>query len=313
LSGGAWKRNGLVRSVKLSLKISKYWPLTAAVIFQLALGYLDHRLGGEARSISLYAIPVFGVALYFSYPLSLTFATGTSIIYLLAGGLDDWQISLNETLDVIFLLGVAVLLSKLVEEHRSVRQIAVHDALTRLYNHAFIVSEVDREVERSHRYGRAMALLMIDIDHFKDYNDTYGHQQGDIVLRETGYILKSQVRATDTVGRYGGEEFAVVLPETNLVQGKLVGERLRSALATHSSKHKGIMRTIYISVGVATCTPGTRSAEMIFEQADQALYEAKRRGRDQVVAFTPGMESLPPESQGATHGRRSSDHSADSG
>jgi len=273
--------------------------LVGAALFQIFLGFLDHKLGAGARSISLYAIPVFGIALYFRYVESLAFATGTAIIYLLAGGISDWRLNLTEALDVVFLLGVAVILAKLMEEHRHISQIAVHDTLTGLFNHAFIVSEIGREIERAHRYGRAMSLLMIDIDHFKQYNDTYGHQQGDVVLREVAYILKSQVRVSDTVGRYGGEEFAIVLPETNLAQAKIAAERLRNAVPSHTSKHKGIMRPIYISVGVATCTPGTRSAANLIEQADRALYEAKRRGRNQVVAFTPGMDLLSAEAPSA--------------
>ncbi len=277
----------------MTLRIPKYLIIILATVFQLVNALLDYRLGGQSRLVSLYSIAVLGVAISLSYHESLLFTGLTAVVYLIAGHHPQLPFTLAEAMDIVFLFGITILMSKLMSEHRNVRQIAVHDPLTGLYNHAFILNEVQREIERSHRYGRAMSVVMLDIDHFKRYNDTYGHLQGDVVLRETAYILRSKLRTTDMIGRYGGEEFAAVLPEANLTQARMVAERLRTGVTEHSTKHRGIMIPIHISLGVATCTPGTKTGEILIEQADQALYEAKRKGRNQVVVFTPGMAEMP--------------------
>lgn len=276
------------------LRIPKYIVVLCTVLVQLLNVLLDWQFHGVTHSISAYAIPVIAVAMFLRYTESLLFTVGTSILYIIAGyhnaGYNDGiSFALPEAMDLVFLFVVTMLISKLMDEHRNVSQMAINDPLTGLFNHAFLFKQIEKELDRAHRYGRAMSLVMVDIDNFKQYNDTFGHQQGDVVLREAAYILRSHVRSTDIVGRYGGEEFGVVLPETNLGQARVVGERLRTGVGEHSAKSKGIQGTIHISAGIATCTPGTRTAEALVEQADQALYEAKHRGRNQVVLYTPGM------------------------
>lgn len=271
------------------LRIPKYIVVLCAVLVQLLNVLLDWRFDGVTHSISAYAIPVIAVAMFLQYTESLLFTVGTSLLYIMAGYHDGISFALPEAIDLVFLFVVTMLIGKLMDEHRNVSQMAINDPLTGLFNRAFLFKQIEKELDRAHRYGRAMSLVMVDIDHFKQYNDTFGHQQGDVVLREAAYILRSHVRTTDIVGRYGGEEFGVVLPETNLGQARVVGERLRTGVGEHSAKSKGIQGTIHISAGIATCTPGTRTAEALVEQADQALYEAKHRGRNQVVLYTPGM------------------------
>ncbi len=114
-----------------------------------------------------------------------------------------------------------------IELFKEVKALSVHDGLTALYTHLFITSKLTDEVARSTRYGSNLSIILFDLDNFKDVNDTYGHLAGDTILKEVGRILKGSLRSLDSVGRYGGEEFLVILPETDGDSAKVIGERLR--------------------------------------------------------------------------------------
>ena len=162
--------------------------------------------------------------------------------------------------------------------------LASTDVLTNLPNHRALQALLEQECERARRFGRPLSLLFFDGDRFKQVNDTYGHAVGDAVLRELGGRASSVLRAGDTVGRFGGEEFLVLLPETDEQEAQLVAERLRSAvavspLATHDVED-GIAVTV--SIGVACYPKDGNTASEVREQADQAMYWAKRLGRNQV-------------------------------
>ena len=111
-----------------------------------------------------------------------------------------------------------------VLEHTRTRRLASTDGLTELYNHRTFQERLTQEVDRSNRYGRPLSLLMIDVDHFKVYNDTYGHPQGDMVLQDISRLLREISRTSDTVARYGGEEFALILPETDRLSAEKIGQ-----------------------------------------------------------------------------------------
>jgi diguanylate cyclase (GGDEF)-like protein len=168
---------------------------------------------------------------------------------------------------------------------------AFTDFLTGLKTRGYFEQQLDLELARAERRGTQVAILMIDIDHFKRLNDTYGHQAGDIVLRDIAAILTRDLREIDTAARYGGEEFILLLPETDLQGAKLVAHRLRHAVE-HASFFTGARgqaggesEHITISIGVALFPEEAIFKSDLLEASDAALYEAKARGRNRVVPF----------------------------
>ncbi|MFQ5656192.1 MAG: GAF domain-containing protein [Candidatus Methylomirabilales bacterium] len=163
------------------------------------------------------------------------------------------------------------------------RRLANTDALTGLYNHRYFYHILDTEVKRARRYARSLSLIMIDIDHFKNFNDRYGHLAGDEVLRTLAQILRKNSRRVDTVARYGGEEFAIILPETDLPQAAVQGQRLRTAVGEQRWREGALT----VSIGVASVTPDMARMEDLVREADRALYQAKSSGRNQVCLASP--------------------------
>lgn len=168
-----------------------------------------------------------------------------------------------------------------VLEHARTHHLASTDGLTELYNHRTFHERLSQEVDRAKRYERPLSLIMIDVDHFKVYNDTYGHPQGDVVLRELARLLKEGSRTSDTVARYGGEEFAIILPETDQSRAQNIGNRLREQVEEHvfPGEERLPSGRLTISVGVATHRlNGTK--EVLLHTADTAMYMAKHAGRN---------------------------------
>jgi len=166
----------------------------------------------------------------------------------------------------------------------ALRTQSVRDALTGLYNRRYLDEILERELRRAGRAHQSLGILMIDLDHFKSFNDTYGHEAGDAVLRETAAALTKFIREEDFVCRYGGEEFVVVLPTASLEISISRGERLCAFLRDMTVMHDGkLLGKITISVGMAAFPEHGTSPKELLASADAALYEAKRRGRDQVV------------------------------
>jgi diguanylate cyclase (GGDEF)-like protein len=172
--------------------------------------------------------------------------------------------------------------SRLIER---LRNLSIRDGLTELYNHRHIMETVGAEFERACRYGSPMSLMMLDIDHFKRVNDQHGHQTGDVVLRDVARLLTGALRSVDAVGRYGGEEFLVVLPHTGYDETRRTAERLRRLVGDHAFRSSDKDLCVTISVGVASYPHGddVRSASDLLRVADQALYRAKEGGRNRVV------------------------------
>ncbi|RRV03778.1 sensor domain-containing diguanylate cyclase [Pseudomonas sp. v388] len=157
------------------------------------------------------------------------------------------------------------------------------DRLTGLYNRGHWEEALRLEHARHARYGSQAALVMFDIDHFKYINDTYGHQVGDEVLRSVAGLLRNLIRETDIAGRYGGEEFAVLLPDTDGAHALLFAERLRSAVEESEVMHEGLAIRCTISLGVADLATPVSDYKQLIERADQAMYVSKRSGRNQVT------------------------------
>lgn len=163
--------------------------------------------------------------------------------------------------------------------------LSLHDGLTGLFNHTYFCQQIDLEVRRYVRYGALVSLMLIDIDDFKKVNDTYGHQEGDRILDAIARTLMRVARGSDICCRYGGEEFAVILPLTDIHEAAAIANRLKMDLVQHLRGGQ----TVTVSVGVASCGKNTRTYQDLVAKADAALYEAKGRGKNRVVVVADGQ------------------------
>jgi diguanylate cyclase (GGDEF)-like protein len=164
--------------------------------------------------------------------------------------------------------------------------LAITDDLTSLYNRRGFNELGQREFERARRFGRPLVTLMFDIDHFKDVNDAYGHAAGNQTLAMLAEVCRNELREVDLLGRYGGEEFVALLPETDLDGGRQAAERLRRAVAKSGHGHDHGPTTITISLGVAVLADSDETLAALIDRADRAMYLAKRTGRNRVCVWT---------------------------
>ncbi|GEM_PF-2081683 len=173
------------------------------------------------------------------------------------------------------------------------RELSVRDELTGLYNRRYFQDVLHSEWRRAKRFGRGLSVLMIDVDHFKSYNDTFGHLHGDYVLRQIADSLRRNLREVDTVARFGGEEFVVLLTDTDRQSALHVGEKLRR-IVEHESFLKpqdGITHPITISIGIAVAPDDAKQVDDLVDHADIALYDAKDSGRNRVVCY-PALDGI---------------------
>lgn len=169
------------------------------------------------------------------------------------------------------------------ERYRTLRNFMIRDSLTGLLNHTKLKEQLDSELARAIRHNRPLAFAMVDIDHFKSVNDTYGHPTGDRVIKSIARLLKQRLRQEDFVGRYGGEEFAIIMPDTDGPAAIQVLDRIREAFAQIRQRNGDTEFSVTFSSGVAAY-PGYAKASELGNAADQALYRAKREGRNRIVA-----------------------------
>lgn len=180
--------------------------------------------------------------------------------------------------------------SSLKKSYEEIRALSVKDPLTKVYNRGFLDEKLMHEVKRTFRFERSLSLIMMDIDHFKNINDTFGHSTGDQVLIECAWLINTAVRnEIDWVARYGGEEFVVVLPETSLPGACIAAERFRDRLASYVIDATGTELRVTASFGVTSFTPSSQKEDLtmaaaLIEQADRCLYQAKKEGRNRVVS-----------------------------
>jgi diguanylate cyclase (GGDEF)-like protein len=170
----------------------------------------------------------------------------------------------------------------------ALRSQSIKDPLTGLYNRRYLTEMLDREIRRAVRAEQSLGILMLDLDHFKKFNDTYGHEAGDTVLREAAAFLSKSIRVEDIVCRFGGEEFVVILPTADLNAAHARAERIRSKLRELMVLHQGLsLGMITVSIGVSALPEHGTSPKELLEAAYGALYRAKREGRDRVVNADP--------------------------
>ena len=173
---------------------------------------------------------------------------------------------------------------------RDLTQLVMIDELTEIFNKRYFLSKLHTEIVRSRRYGHIVALIVLDIDHFKKLNDTYGHMCGDVVLRSIARIIKAEIRMVDVLCRFGGEEFVVICPETSGTEATIIGERIRKRVEQTKFRFHGELIRITISGGINQFDPLQPKTEIsLFNGADQALYLAKNEGRNRVVMYTAAL------------------------
>ncbi|MBE9541940.1 MAG: GGDEF domain-containing protein [Proteobacteria bacterium] len=171
---------------------------------------------------------------------------------------------------------------RLASEREFYKILSSIDGLTELYNYRYFHQHLQMELEREKRYGRPLSLVMLDIDNFRDYNNQYGHPVGDLVLKNLASILKNATRGCDVICRYGGEEFTVILPETDKEEASIVCERIRQEVAK-TNMHDGegnSIGNICITIGLASFPIDADNKNELIEQADKALYQGKEAGKN---------------------------------
>ncbi len=174
--------------------------------------------------------------------------------------------------------------------HQRMAEMSVMDELTGLYNIRYFKSAINQEMARAKRYGTELVLCMFDLDHFKAVNDTYGHPVGDKILSRIGRMLREWIRKSDVACRYGGEEFVVILPHTDMENGRIMSDRFRKSVALHPFDCGSAKVPVSISMGLAGYPEASATnVKELIDQADQALYQAKASGRNQVVLFHPDI------------------------
>jgi len=188
----------------------------------------------------------------------------------------------------VFLLGllstIAAMTIEKTQNLENARHLAITDELTELYNHRHFLQQLHLEINRARRYNRKLTLLMIDIDHFKTYNDHFGHLRGNEVLKKVGSFLRMISREVDIPARYGGEEFAIIMPETQKLKARFLAERLRRTMENHVFEGENNLPggQLTISLGLATFPSNADNPTDLIEKADRALYLSKQKGRNRV-------------------------------
>ena len=167
--------------------------------------------------------------------------------------------------------------------HEEIYQLTIVDGLTQVNNKRYFLEYLEREMGRCHRYGRPLSLIMIDIDHFKNINDSNGHLAGDYVLRELAGMVRHRIRKEECFARYGGEEFAVVMPEAGAENVRRFSEKVRKLVEDHAFTFEGKEIAVTISLGVADMTSDMTEPLQFIKVSDANLYKAKKAGRNRVI------------------------------
>lgn len=179
-----------------------------------------------------------------------------------------------------FLLGI-----KRALLYQKVQELAIKDGLTGVFSRRYLLERMKEELERSRKFKLKFSFLMVDVDHFKGYNDRYGHLVGDAILKDIASVIKEGIRQIDLVGRYGGEEFSVILAETDKEQARFIAERIRQAIENRIIKVYDENLKVTISIGISVFPENADSVLTLIDKSDHALYRAKQTGRNRICIF----------------------------
>ena len=273
----------------------------ATGLYTLAIGVIGlflfpHRIVIQALAVCITLL----IALMIGTTIGSVPVSGLYVDYPLHTQSTTWlvtQFLLNVPMLMIVLYMISGLLNGLKEREDQIRQLSRIDELTQTWNRRYLFEQFEREINLALRDESPLAFIILDLDYFKKINDTFGHQTGDKILRDTAAVLKTSIRKTDILGRYGGEEFAIVLPNCDDFTARKIAERCRQEIERiiispnpMCQKHLGQPMSASASFGVASYnvrqisdTSGEPTIENIIERADQALYSAKKTGRNRVA------------------------------
>ncbi len=259
-----------------------------------------------------FALIVLGAALVLPPRMTIlvtAFAVGGYLVGVLA---DPARLPLSEAevvgvgVNIAALVLLAYMAMVVAREQRRARDAAIKlssvDSLTGLFNRAYFFAALDREIERSARSRRGFCLLMLDLDGLKPINDQFGHFEGDRVLRGVGEVIRNRVRRIDTAARYGGDEFVVLLPETEPAGAYVLAEKIRSGATELSIATETIRIRTSLSIGVVTFPDDGRTADELMIAADLAMYASKRRGKNRIVAYRRGAAARARRTETGTPG-----------
>ena len=244
-------------------------------------------VGAAALATSDLGAAVLAILSSLAYIAAVVFASGAAPLQTADFGLVAFNL-----LSISLVMYVASVIGR---EQRRAREEALRlsrfDSLTTLHSRDFFLSELRQEILRASRTGRPFAVAMVDLDGLKAANDRFGHDWGDNLLRAVADAMRGDIRITDVAARYGGDEFTLMLPETDMTGAILVAEKIRVDISRIALPHNGAVVRTSASIGIVTFPDDGRTSAELMRRADLAMYEAKRRGRDQIVRFA--RESMP--------------------
>lgn len=251
---------------------------------------LYHPLG-IAGAMPYIALPLFGLLARSSRAVINLAVLGTVLniagIVLSTSGAPLYVVVVNHLMSgiLVWVVSYIALAHMAVEDelHATLHDAAFRDPLTQLYNRRYVFNIFREALKQYRRYAEPLSLIMIDADHVKRINDQYGHSAGDVALRAIADACNSAVRESDVVGRFGGEEFIILLPHTKAAEAALVAERIRQTMLRDTCSWQGEKLDITLSLGVAEAGPANDTLDRLIKAADQALYEAKNGGRNRTV------------------------------
>ena len=252
-------------------KVERFSTIVISLILAAIVGSVVIRINSAVMAV------VISILVYFSYILTTYYAMKYANV---------WFEVIYPTILILFAFISTLIVKYLIKSRDFEHQykLATTDGLTELYNHRYFQEQMKMQVEQAKRYDSKFSLIIIDIDNFKKFNDTFGHQTGDAVLRQVAMILKRSVRTTDIVCRYGGEEMSIILPNIDKKEAYSVAEKICSRVSEKTYKSYGnSVSHVTISLGVATFPYDGEDASILIESADKKLYEAKKNGRNRVV------------------------------
>lgn len=264
--------------------------------------YLRHMVTSQLKSLIIPGILIFAImitlSILFTFNMIMAISRLSNGAQKLGEGELSYRIKMNRKDELGAWAGIfnrmagkladsMLTLKEKLEETRRLFKLATEDGLTKAYVHRYLMELLDNEVKRSAHTKKHLSVIMTDIDHFKKFNDTYGHQAGDYVLQQVAGVLMNNVRSdTDVVGRYGGEEFAIILPGSDQATAIGIAENLRIAVEKNKYKYKKDEFSVTISLGVSTILAGNADGKTMIKWADQALYQSKDQGRNRTSFFS---------------------------
>lgn len=270
------------RHVKETPNLWTYFFIIADVFLLLLFSIIEYDVLNNYSAILI--IPLFQYLLRYGRKTAFIYVI-VSVAAIVSICLIKYQIHpLNHIIVIIIMLLITCNEGLLVQENKDLRNqffnLSIYDELTGLHNYRFLTQIYKREISRANRYGLPLTVLLVDVDHFKKINDSYGHEKGNDVLKRIAEIIMESVREADIPARYGGEEFVILLPETDKKDGYQVAERIRQKIAGHVFS----FGRVTVSVGLASYNPQNPCQDDLLNRADTAMYSAKKSGRNRVVA-----------------------------